>query len=122
MAAVAASSTALGQVKNSLPALTAINASVPAKTAVFNSPLKTSVTKTGTSWEQPRVLVASGTGMFVRMQVVSTHSSTGARIDGVAPSGALVATVNDVFVVTKFATSLGVDWYYDASVITYIVC
>lgn len=60
--------------------------------------------------------------MFVRMQVVSTHSSTGTRIDGVVPSGALVATVNDVFVVTKFATSLGVDWYYDASVITYIVC
>ena len=120
MAAVAASSTAMTAVAASSTAISAMNASTAAKNALYNSPIRTRVVKSGTSWVTPFVAVSSGSGLFVKAYHGAVFpGNNGLKIDGSYVTASKVATYD---VVTRYTTSLGIDWYYDQSELVYIPC
>jgi len=119
-AAVAASSTAMAAVAASATALSAMNASTAAKTALYNSPIRARILKAGASWQLPFTAVSSGSGLFVKaVHAGSFPGNNGLKIDGVYVPASGVATYD---VLTRYTTSLGIDWYYDQSELVYIPC
>jgi len=120
MTAVAASSTAMAAVAASATALSAMNASATAKTALYNSPIRTRILKAGHSSVVPFMAVSSGSGLFVKaVHAGSFPGYSGLKIDGGYVPASRVATYD---VLTRYTTSLGIDWYYDQSELVYIPC
>jgi len=120
MTAVAASSTAMTAVAASATAVSAMNASSTAKTALYNSPIRTRILKAGHSWQLPFMAVSSGSGLFVKaVHDGGFPGGSGLKIDGVYVPASGVATYD---VLTRYTTSLGIDWYYDQSELVYIPC
>jgi len=120
MAAVIASSTAMTAVAASATAVSAMNASATAKTALYNSPIRTLILKAGASWQQPFMAVSSGSGLFVKaVHANSFPGNNGLKIDGVYVPASKVSTYD---VITRYTTSLGIDWYFDQSELVYIPC
>ena len=120
MTAVAASSTAMTAVAASATAVSAMNASSTAKTALYNSPIRTRILKAGNSWVTPFMAVSSSSGLFVKVvHAGSFPGYDGLKIDDVYVPASKVATYD---VLTRYTTSLGIDWYYDQSELVYIPC
>ena len=117
---MASSSTAMTAVAASATAVSAMNASSTAKTALYNSPIRTRILKAGNSWVTPFMAVSSGSGLFVKaVHANSFPGNNGLKIDGVYVPASKVSTYD---VITRYTTSLGIDWYFDQSELVYIPC